>query len=476
MGLNLDWKSIRPINGSRSDGFEKFCSQLARTECPPDAKFEAKGNPDAGVECYCVLADGSEWGWQAKYFDRLDSTQWSQIDESIKTALEKHPNLVRYYVCVPMDRADARVEGRTSAFQQWQQHEDKWRQWATARGMSVSFVWWGESELINELSKPEHLGRLRFWFDERQFSPAWFRDRLSEAIRAAGPRYTPNLNVDLPIVQDLDLFGRTESAFNALVALARRIRRSLQEVERPISQSAISSRQSSLSQLIDAGKDILSDLANVETSPSGRCSFAGIAAKLERAESVAERARDDQLSLADEFAKNNKDKKQPSGYYHNPHEDKSIYIRRLQSEFHGVRRALLHADDLCGSTLLILTGQAGTGKTHLLCDWANRRISEDAPIVLLMGQRFRSFDDPWSQALAHLDMRGISIEEFVSALEAAAEASNERALVVVDALNEGCGYDIWPNHLDPFLAPLEKSPWIGVILSVRTPYEDTCCR
>lgn len=62
-----------------------------------------KGSPDAGVECYATFRDGREWGWQAKYFDILGNSQWAQLDKSVRTALEKHPQLVRYYVCVPID-------------------------------------------------------------------------------------------------------------------------------------------------------------------------------------------------------------------------------------------------------------------------------------------------------------------------------------------------------------------------------------
>ena len=79
--MTLDWRSIKPLNGSRADGFEELCTQLARTESPNGAKFERKGAPDAGVECFCVLQDGSEWGWQAKYFNTLGQSQWSQIDK-----------------------------------------------------------------------------------------------------------------------------------------------------------------------------------------------------------------------------------------------------------------------------------------------------------------------------------------------------------------------------------------------------------
>ena len=94
----IDWREIRPLNGSREMGFEEMCTQLARLAAPPDSLFERKGAPDAGVECYAVLPSGTEWGWQAKYFITLGTSQWSQLDASVKTALEKHPKLEKYFV------------------------------------------------------------------------------------------------------------------------------------------------------------------------------------------------------------------------------------------------------------------------------------------------------------------------------------------------------------------------------------------
>ena len=167
--INIDWNAIRPLNGARADGFEELCAQLADAEKPAGAAFNRKGTLDAGVECYATLADRSEWGWQAKYWDNLADSQWQQLDDSVGTALAKHPRLARYYVCVPLDRPDARIPGRQSAKERWDNHVRKWTEWATSRGMSVEFIYWGSHELLERLAKSEHVGRVRFWFDVMGF-------------------------------------------------------------------------------------------------------------------------------------------------------------------------------------------------------------------------------------------------------------------------------------------------------------------
>ena len=228
--MALDWKAIHPLNGSQASAFEELCAQLARAETADAAKFHRKGAPDAGVECFCVLPDGGEWGWQAKYFYTLGPSQWSQLDDSVMSALHKHPDLVRYYVCVPMDRPDARVPGQKSTMARWDEHVLKWTGWAQDMGRNVKFVWWGSSELIDLLSKQTECGRLLFWFGEVEFNQSWFEDRLGEAVKAAGPRYTPEANVELEIAQHLAAFARSEEALDRIKALARQIRREFQAI------------------------------------------------------------------------------------------------------------------------------------------------------------------------------------------------------------------------------------------------------
>lgn len=122
--------------------------------------------------------------------------------------------------------------------------------------------------------------------------------------------------------------------------------------------------------------------------------------------------------------------------------------------------------------MLILSGDAGTGKTHLLCDVARHRVSAGLPTIMLMGQRFLTDEAPWQQARAHLDLPATTLDEFVGALEAAAQSASARALIFIDAINEGAGRRIWPPHLAAFVRALTRSPWIGVVLSVRSSYLD----
>ena len=474
MQATFAWGDIRALNGSQRDGFEEFCAQLARAETPADGRFVRKGSPDAGVECFAVLSNGEKWGWQAKFFtSALGATQWRQLDGSVKTALENHDALTRYFVCIPRDRSDGRSDGSMTEMQQWDEHVAKWRGWASERDMDVEFVWWGSSELITRLSRDEHAGRLLFWFHDRAvFGQQWLRDRLDEALKTAGPRYTPKVHVDVPIARQLALFGRTSLASTSVGDLGKRSRRAFQVLAPSPHERGPDADALGLTALAEAGKALRERFSTLQFAPEGAWDISGIADSVGRAIDGASDASDTLAGFAREHAHDARPPHEPPAHQPNQFE---MWRRRLWSFSHDVAAIRSELDEvarLVNSHLMIVTGAAGTGKTHLLCDTARRRLEEGLPTVILLGQRFTSREDPWAQALQHVDMGSASAEQFLGALEAAAQAANARALLIVDAINEGEGSAIWPNHLATFLGRVERSPWISVVLSVRSAYVD----
>jgi hypothetical protein len=199
---SIEFRSIRPIRGSANNGFEELCCQLAASEdVPAGSRFIRNGTPDGGVEGYLTCPDNSEHGWQAKYFFEIGNSQWQQLDDSVQTVLEKHPALHRYTVCLPIDLPDARIGGQQSLRQKWDARVEKWAEWTADRNMYVEFDFWGQSQLLTRLALERHAGRCWFWFHAIELSPAWFCRHLEEVIAAAGPRYTPQVNVELPIAR-----------------------------------------------------------------------------------------------------------------------------------------------------------------------------------------------------------------------------------------------------------------------------------
>ncbi len=128
----INFHSIRPYHGSQHGGFEELVCQLAALETAHTLPFHRKGaGADAGLECYRVEADGTETGWQAKYFFEFGSNEASQLTKSFNQAIASHPQLSRFIVSLPFNLSDGRVGKRVS-------ERDRWNRWLQARTESIA--------------------------------------------------------------------------------------------------------------------------------------------------------------------------------------------------------------------------------------------------------------------------------------------------------------------------------------------------
>lgn len=475
--MATDWNSIRPWNGSVEKGFEELCCQVVAGESyPAGAWFTRKGAPDAGVECYWTLSGGDEHAWQAKYFlSPPTSGQWEQIDESVRTALRTHPRLTRFTLCLPVDRSDARLKGQRSFLDKWHDRVSTWKSWARKRRMSVEFEYWGDHELTSRLSREEHRGRHWFWFSGEQFTLDWFRKKLTVSIENAGERYTPALHVELPITRHFDALGQTPRFYAKLNSLYLAVREAAERFDptrtAPEARGAAEVARADAHELGKLLDSILQPHYDPLVAP------APVLVRwdelLRIARPMLERLQQAtsglwKLTIARQMGDNSK-------------REEGTSLRALQeAEYacNGLQRATADLADFCESDeaavtnrpALLLVGEAGQGKTHLLCDIAENDLKEGRPRVLLHGSHFTD-GEPWSQLVRMLGLT-CSADYFLGALEAAGRAYRCRVLILIDALNEGDGRLLWAKHLPGMLATLAANPWVGIAVSVRSSYQE----
>ncbi|MEN3159519.1 ATP-binding protein [Alkalimonas sp. NCh-2] len=467
--MAINWNNIRPLENSQNEGFEEIVCQLARNEIAPNKKkFVRKGKPDAGVECFWIFENNDEWAWQAKYFtSSLDNSQWVQLDKSVKTVLSKHPNLTKYYIAIPNDPPDAKLSGQSSMLDKWNKRVKKWEGWASDEGLSVEFVAWWSSDLIARLSKPENQGLIFFWFNQEEFTDSWFINNTEQSIADLGKRYTPNfyenLNVNLDISKIFiglergeKLKSHIEAAIDELLQLGRKAIPSdelLKDEKRKLVQS-------------------LDDLEQLFVSVE----FDGIEAIPQKSFKLLIEEAKLVLNRISEFYYAEEDKirhKTPDPHNRFQKYDSEIhYVSRAE---HAIYAALqvISSDELtlANNPYLILKGEAGVGKSHLLADVITRRNEAGSQSLFLLGQHFVTDEDPWTQIKKKLDVN-CSSHQFFGALSAKAEASKQRIILFIDAINEGKGRYFWPEHIRGFVQKIKKYPWLGLVLSVRSTYAD----
>ena len=461
----INFKNIRPVEGNQHAGFEDLCCQLASLEPLSSGEaFHPKGlGGDAGVECYRRRADGTEVGWQAKYLFSWNASLATQLDNSIRTALEKHPNLVEYIVCLPFDLSDSRTGRGKTAREKWDAWCAKWKNLAASQKRDLTITLWGKTELSTRLAREDsaYSGRVLYWFGHETLTATWFQEQFDKARASLGSRYTPETNVELPIRQDFLAFARHPELQKQIDGWLFRViekgRRAVDAIHRTGGEAA----QVHSDLLVEAIRTLTSLFDRDLIGPDQPYPINDWTAETSNCLDLAGKALRWSYDLASSETGNNLTPKRET--QHNLHELMEA-LREIESALASNRWQLTNAK------AILLQGPAGIGKSHLLADIVEHHPHEGGPGLLLLGGVFVD-NELWPQIRDQLDRPPTEqFKHFLGGLDAAAQAAGKRAIVCIDALNERNGIDVWSQRLAAFLKIFEAFPRVGIILSCRSTY------
>ena len=116
---------------------------------------------------------------------------------------------------------------------------------------------------------------------------------------------------------------------------------------------------------------------------------------------------------------------------------------------------------------LLVSGEWGTGKTHLLCDYTQDRIDRNQPTALVLAKNFQG--KVVSEVCSRIEA-GRTPANVFDRIEKLAAQTADRAVVILDGVNEG-GRREWREAVTTFQALVADRPNIGLIVTCRTPFE-----
>ena len=299
----------------------------------------------------------------------------------------------------------------------------------------------------------------------------WQKEHLKKIKKRAGSRYTPELNVNLPIAEIFDGICRSENFYIT-------IRRHYGNLNREFSYVSIRHENKDIQKLYENLNDNISQLSkildkikkyNIKKIPWDKINI-----RVKKAKEILWELLN---KLREERNKVGKSENKKTTI------DQRSISEKLSSDIYylyEVHRELRYFDELSASTkaklsnfpFLFLTGIAGIGKTHLLCDVVDSRFAnkEVFPAVLVFGELFLTPDDPLIQTIRQLNLK-IDVDQFLHLLNSAGKKSGCRAILAIDALNETRQRDFWKKSLSKVIDKIKKYPNIALVVSVRTGFE-----
>lgn len=456
MRLRMDFTNIREHRGTQMGGFEELCCQLAALEDPAKgSRFIRKGpGADQGLECYRTYANGHEVGWQAKYFmNKFESTQVDDLNDSLQRAMAAHPQLKRFIVCIPIDLQDNRSGRKQSQVQRYESWREKCIQTAVADGRILEIDLWSASSITERLGRDTaaYSGRARYWFDTLRFSSTWFQEKFEVQRSNLGERYSPESHVDLPIQQALQALARNAELLKEPAAWAAEITYRLDGAARELARHGLTAASDRMKQTCEPL------LVALMRSPATLDAHL----PLDTWESLAENATDSVSNALSEL----QDQVTERGHAGTRKDLFDLYssIDRVRRELASTRWRLANKREL------VISGQAGIGKSHLAADFGAKQLELARPFILVL-TGILTDAEPWEQIRSQLDLVQVSTNEFLGALDAAAEAAGCRSVLVIDALNERHGIDLWAQRLQGFVTQMQRFPRLALVLTVRDTY------
>lgn len=295
-----------------------------------------------------------------------------------------------------------------------------------------------------------------------KFADEWFIEQTELSIVELGKRYTPEFNVQLDISKIFDAIARDEqfekqivSVFDEFFIRSRKINISDKELKDDTSD--LKSKLEYLYQIV----------TECNFRDVGILPYVQIGTLLDSIDALTEGFLSHFLELE---RKLQEEKKEYSYYQKYGSEIQSL--RRFSDSLDDIRNFIFGISGRLSNTpLLLLDGDAGIGKSHLIADVVKNRNIQGKPSLFLLGQHFVTDEDPWTQINKRINT-GCSFDEFLGILNSKAETAGSRLILFIDAINEGRGRYFWGSNVKSFIKKFKKYKWLGLVISIRTSYKE----
>lgn len=305
----------------------------------------------------------------------------------------------------------------------------------------------------------------------------WLDSHFRQVKNKAKNRYTPKLNIDLPISEAFDGIGRTKNFYYSIRTHFGKLKREFRNVSSKYDSKKVQRLYNGYSKLIF---ELLCILEKVKEYDTKVIPWWEIEILAKKANELSWKLSD---NLQEEKVKSEKQKLPENHADHQATRSKSEIFGSDIRHIYEAQKELRYFERFSNSTsaklsnkpFFILTGLAGTGKTHLLCDLVENRLKgpTGSPSLLVFGEFFDKEDNLWNQVAIQLGLNNsYNKGKILKLLNNIGKRRGVRSLLIIDALNETSSLRFWKNNLNKLYEEIRKYPHLALIISIRSGFEN----
>ena len=277
----------------------------------------------------------------------------------------------------------------------------------------------------------------------------WMEENLSRVIKLLGPRYTPEANVETPDMARFAALSGGREFFEKALKVAGSTSDALKRLKTFTPDRFPADTDTAFAE----GFELLSEA--LSSTPRVTCSRSDSEQWLVRL--------DEAVSVCLSYCGSRQYFGTGGGEAANAFRDFFYHLRKMEEFFLSSGVAYLRVKRV------LVCGEAGIGKSHLLADLCTRELRKGNAAVMLLGSQFYGGRSSEEDIPSVLGLPG-TLDGLLAELQRYARARDGVAFLVIDALNEGNGRSFWRNSLPALFGKIARYPDVKLVVSVRSTY------
>lgn len=438
MKNKITWRNFESIHSGVTDTFEQLCRILFKRQFLDNTSVLTSSPNHPGIEVSPIYSPKEKRtiSFQAKYF--LNRVDYSQIQKSVNKTIEKYAGQLNvFYLYCNKDL--------TLTSKSYKRIE------STLKSADIELRVISNNEILTQVAQYTDLQS--FFFENHIITRDWFENYNQLSFDSLGMRYNPRFNVETGTDEKLHLFTRNQKAIDKINSKKIELIKEL--------DTLYNLRES---QIIPKIKEFINSLGDVTIENIDECLDWN--AKVNRSFK----------SELEELAKNREELKIKIGQTSDLSQESRNKIFSKVRDIDGLINylywfgCLKQEEALISNKILVVTGEAGMGKTQLLANSVKETMSEDGYALLLLGHHYLSSSDISKQIMEKFEF-DYGFREFLDMLDILGEIENQHIYIFIDAINETPNRSVWKNGLSTIISEICRRKHIKLVLSVRTGYE-----
>lgn len=442
----IDWSKLQPYKRTKQKSFEQFCYQIvAKLFCDQGTltSIDDSGGGD-GVEFYITFENGNQFGWQAKFYEapaRLNvSNRKQNIIKSLKRAIEVHPQLEKWYLCLPTDL--------TNEENNWIQKDLKKH---IPQNRSIEIEPWDESKLHELINRPNFNGLKQAFFNSLELSPVWFQEKFENLFTIVKNKfddllYVPNEEFEYwsvnPVLcnkkfkeQRIKYYPeKLNGLYEKCIASTKKLKN--QNLRwRPLLEKYNEGHVKFIEQLKSTLPEVESRFKNINPNDITYLSDESLQNAARKLQAIRKELEEFRIAWYKENVSENQNNQDQGEkiQFRQILDIESIYREVLEELNYYISHSAIPVDWRIAHYL----GNGGTGKTNFCVGLAKEYLQLNHPIIFIPAIKLTGQNPLSEQILSLLDIKtGYSFSDFLDCLNELGKIHNVRVPLIFDGLNE----------------------------------------